>query len=87
VARYKTTTRQQLTTTLESLEAVNARILGVVLNQVREHRAEVYYGPLAPVKGVAAPVTGPTNRVTATRAPKAAFDDSGRRDSESARIK
>ena len=87
VARYKTTTRQQLTTTLESLEAVNARILGIVLNQVREHRAEDYYGPLAPAKGVAAPAPGPVNRITATRAPKAAFDDSGRRDSESARTK
>jgi capsular exopolysaccharide synthesis family protein len=87
VARYKATTRQQLTTTLESLEAVNARILGIVLNQVREHRADVYYGPLTPMISASTPMTGPINRVTATRAPKAAFDDSGRRDPESARTK
>ncbi|MDJ0337975.1 polysaccharide biosynthesis tyrosine autokinase [Cryobacterium sp. PH31-O1] len=81
VARYKSTTRQQLATTLESLEAVNARILGIVLNQVRERRAEVYYGPLAPVTGAAPRTPGTTNRVTATRAPRTAFDDTGRRSS------
>ncbi|TFB75824.1 polysaccharide biosynthesis tyrosine autokinase [Cryobacterium glaciale] len=83
VARYKSTTRQQLTTTLESLEAVNARILGIVLNQVRERRAEVYYGPLAPVTGAAPLTPGTTNRVTATRAPRTTFDETGRRSSRS----
>ncbi len=81
VARYKATTRQQLSTTLQSLEAVNARILGIVLNQVRERRAEVYYGPLAPVAGSAPLAPGMTNRVTATRAPRTTFDDTGRRSS------
>ncbi|MDJ0378965.1 polysaccharide biosynthesis tyrosine autokinase [Cryobacterium sp. PH31-L1] len=81
VARYKSTTRQQLATTLESLEAVNARILGIVLNQVRERRAEVYYGPLAPVTGSASLAPGTTNRVTATRAPRTTFDETGRRSS------
>lgn len=79
VARYKSTTRQQLATTLESLEAVNARILGIVLNQVRERRAEAYYGPLAPAAGGAPLTAGTTNRVTATRAPLTTFDDTGRR--------
>ena len=83
VARYKSTTRQQLATTLGSLEAVNARILGIVLNQVRERRAEVYYGPLAPVTGAAPLTPGTTNRVTATRAPRTTFDESGRRSSRS----
>lgn len=81
VARYKATTRQQLATTLESLEAVNARILGIVLNQVRERRAEVYYGPLAPTTRTAALTPETTNRVTATRAPRTTFDETGRRDS------
>ncbi|SEM84126.1 polysaccharide biosynthesis tyrosine autokinase [Cryobacterium sp. TMT1-3] len=81
VARYKSTTRQQLATTLESLEAVNARILGIVLNQVRERRAEVYYGPLAPVTGTAPRPPGTTNRVTATRVPRTTFDETGRRSS------
>ncbi|TFD69796.1 polysaccharide biosynthesis tyrosine autokinase [Cryobacterium ruanii] len=81
VARYKSTTRQQLATTLESLEAVNARILGIVLNQVRERRAEVYYGPLAPVTGAAPLTLKTTNRVTATRAPHTTFDETGRRSS------
>lgn len=83
VARYKSTTRQQLATTLESLEAVNARILGIVLNQVRERRAEVYYGPLAPVTGTAPLLPGRTNRVTATRAPRPTFDETGRRSTRS----
>ena len=62
VARYKSTTRQQLATTMESLEAVNSRILGIVLNRVRERRAEVYYGPLAPVTAASTPKTNPTNK-------------------------
>ncbi|TFD87883.1 polysaccharide biosynthesis tyrosine autokinase [Cryobacterium serini] len=81
VARYRATTRQQLATTLESLEAVNARILGIVLNQVRERRAEVYYGPLTPTASAAAPTPGTSNRVTATRAPRTTFDETGRRSS------
>ena len=81
VARYKSTTRQQLATTLESLEAVNARILGIVLNQVRERRAEVYYGPLAPVTSAIPLTPGMSNRVTATRAPRTTFDEAGRRSS------
>lgn len=67
VARYKSTTRQQLATTLESLEAVNAHIVGIVLNQVRERRTEVYYGPLAPVTGPAPRSSGTTGRAAATR--------------------
>jgi len=84
VARYKTTTRQQLATTLNSLEAVNARILGIVINQVRERRAEVYYGPLAPVTHTAPASSETTNRITATRAARTTFDDSGRRSSRAA---
>ena len=86
VARYKTTTRQQLATTLESLEAVNARILGIVLNQVRERRAEVYYGPLTPVTGAIQLTPGTASRVTAnmvtpTRAPRTTFDKTSLRKS------
>jgi Mrp family chromosome partitioning ATPase len=61
VARYKSTTRQQLAASRESLEAVNARILGIVLNQVRD-RAGVYYGPLTAVAATSPPQTSPTNK-------------------------
>ena len=81
VARYKATTRQQLTTTLESLEAVNARILGIVLNQVRERRAEVYYGPLAPVTGAPKLTPGTTKRDASTRVLRTSLVEAARRSS------
>ena len=42
VARDKTTRRAQLATTLESLEAVKARLLGIVLNRVQERHSDAY---------------------------------------------
>ena len=61
VVRYKSTTRQQLAASRESLEAVNARILGIVLNRVRD-RAGVYYGPLTAVAAASPPQTSSTNK-------------------------
>jgi capsular exopolysaccharide synthesis family protein len=66
VARYKSTRRAQLASTLDALEDVHARVLGIVLNQVRERRPEAYYGTVearprasrlrsGPPKGVSAP--------------------------------
>ena len=88
VARSKSTTRQQLATTLESLEAVNARVVGIVLNQVRERRAEVYYGPLTPAIAAGPMRSGATNLVAAARTPRAVVNDlyrSSARPSESTR--
>jgi capsular exopolysaccharide synthesis family protein len=42
VTRYKSTRRTQLAATVESLEAVNARVLGMVLNQVHERSPITY---------------------------------------------
>lgn len=64
MARFNSTRRQNLAKTLESLEAVNARVLGVVLNQVRDHRPEAYYGAQSP------PQKSPPQPTAATR-PKA----------------
>ncbi len=47
VTRYKATRRAQLAATVESLEAVNARVLGIVLNQVHE-RSPITYDSTAP---------------------------------------
>lgn len=44
VAQYKSTTRQQLTRSVASLEAVKARVLGIVLDRVPGPRTESYYG-------------------------------------------
>lgn len=84
VARYKATTRQQLANTLEALKAVNARILGIVLNQVRERRAAVYYGPLAQGGGTAPLTPGAPNRVPTARAPITSLDDTGHRGARAA---
>lgn len=62
VARYKSTTRQQLAATRDSLEAVNARILGIVLNRVRERRTGLYYGPLKAVAAASMPQMSPANK-------------------------
>ena len=83
VARYKATTRQQLAATLEALEGVNARILGIVLNQVRERRTDGYYGPLIPAAGAAPLPPAQGNRITATRSPRTTFDETGRRNARS----
>lgn len=42
VTRYKSTRRAQLAATVGSLEAVNARVLGIVLNQVHERSPITY---------------------------------------------
>jgi capsular exopolysaccharide synthesis family protein len=42
VARYRATRRQQLKDTIESLDNVNATLLGVVLNQVKVRRQPAY---------------------------------------------
>jgi capsular exopolysaccharide synthesis family protein len=42
VTRYKSTRRAQLAATVESLEAVNARVLGIVLNLVHERSPITY---------------------------------------------
>lgn len=59
VARYRSTRRGQLKDTIESLENVNARVLGIVLNQVKDRRSNVYYGmdSVAPVVAPAAAST------------------------------
>ena len=44
VARYRATRRNQLKDTLDSLDNVNARVLGIVLNQVKERGQHAYYG-------------------------------------------
>jgi len=44
VARYRATRRSQLKDTIEALENVNARVLGIVLNQVKQDRSTAYYG-------------------------------------------
>ena len=46
VSKYKKTTFETLKTTKKSLEAINANILGVVLNQTDQHRKRYgnYYG-------------------------------------------
>ncbi|MCU1447381.1 polysaccharide biosynthesis tyrosine autokinase [Cryobacterium sp.] len=44
VARYRKTRRSQLKDTVSSLENVNARVLGIVLNQVKERGQQAYYG-------------------------------------------
>ncbi|MGO4689577.1 polysaccharide biosynthesis tyrosine autokinase [Glaciibacter sp. 2TAF33] len=49
VVRYKSTRRAQLANTLDALNAVNARVLGIVLNQTPEGRESAYY-TAAPVQ-------------------------------------
>jgi Mrp family chromosome partitioning ATPase len=44
VARYRKTRRSQLKDTIASLDNVNARVLGIVLNQVKERGQQAYYG-------------------------------------------
>jgi capsular exopolysaccharide synthesis family protein len=44
VARYRATRRNQLKDTIDSLENVNAKVLGIVLNQVTERGRQAYYG-------------------------------------------
>jgi capsular exopolysaccharide synthesis family protein len=44
VARYRATRRNQLKDTIDSLENVNAKVLGIVLNQVKERGQQAYYG-------------------------------------------
>lgn len=44
VARYRKTRRSQLKDTIASLENVNATVLGIVLNQVKESGQQAYYG-------------------------------------------
>ena len=61
VARFSSTRRQKLASTLDSLEAVNARVLGIVLNQVRDRRSEAYYGAQLPPEQ-----EGPTEATAAT---------------------
>ena len=74
VARYRATRRNQLKDTLDSLENVNARVLGIVLNQVKERGQHAYYGtavvpePTAPVPATdeAHPTAPPAISVPAT---------------------
>lgn len=47
VARYKSTRRQQLAQAVESLEAVSAGVIGVVLNAVPRRSKDAYYGYVA----------------------------------------
>ncbi|WP_197059294.1 polysaccharide biosynthesis tyrosine autokinase [Cryobacterium sp. MLB-32] len=42
VARDKSTRRAQLAATIESLDAVNARLLGIVLNRIQERHSDAY---------------------------------------------
>jgi capsular exopolysaccharide synthesis family protein len=44
IARFKSTRRQQLAQALESLQAVNARIIGTALNGVLRKGEDAYYG-------------------------------------------
>jgi hypothetical protein len=54
VARYRATRRNQLKDTIDSLENVNARVLGIVLNQVKERGDPAYYGTAAAPEPAAA---------------------------------
>jgi capsular exopolysaccharide synthesis family protein len=67
VARYRATRRTQLKDTIESLENVNARVLGIVLNFVKDRQTHPYYGmenvPAAPA------AANPTGRITPTVPP------------------
>lgn len=76
VARYRVTRRTQLKDTVESLENVNARVLGIVLNGVKERRQADYYGmesvPPTPQKTKAEPAAAaPTSTVTGRPATQA----------------
>jgi capsular exopolysaccharide synthesis family protein len=44
VARYRATRRNQLKDAVDSLDNVNATVLGIVLNQVKERPQQTYYG-------------------------------------------
>ncbi|MFP7833516.1 polysaccharide biosynthesis tyrosine autokinase [Marisediminicola sp. LYQ134] len=44
ISRVGVTKRNELTSTLEALDAVNSRVLGVVLNRSKPSRANSYYG-------------------------------------------
>ena len=81
VARFNSTRRQKLASTLESLEAVNARVLGIVLNQVRDRRSEAYYGAQLP------PEEAPTQPAVATRRKAPAPDAKSRADSALVRLR
>jgi capsular exopolysaccharide synthesis family protein len=70
VARYRVTRRNQLKDTIDSLANVNATVLGIVLNQVKERGRPEYYGTVvAPEPG--APKARPAVAVPAGVRPQA----------------
>jgi capsular exopolysaccharide synthesis family protein len=59
VARSRFTRRNQLKDTIDSLDNVNAKVLGIVLNQVKERRQQTYYGTsVVPEPGAPVPPAG-----------------------------
>lgn len=62
VARYRKTRRSQLKDTVDSLENVNARVLGIVLNQVKERGQQAYYG-MQDLPETAVPAPSPDDAV------------------------
>lgn len=80
VARYRATRRAQLKDTIESLENVNARVLGIVLNSVTERNAHAYYG-MESVPEVP-PATTRTDAATVAAPPVEAPLGTGRRSAQ-----
>jgi len=78
VARYRTTRRAQLKDTIESLENVNARVLGIVLNFVKERTTPSYYG-MESVPDATAPAATATKAGESGRAPATPLGATGRR--------